>query len=144
MNSNMAENVWLCRCCNSLIEESLSVCPQCGAERPESAEVEGADDGVEEVVSMDGYRNVGEQPKAKYNFREGVLVNAADIMLVLGLFVTFGALIAPIIVDFAVVAPMMWATVIAVVVFAFTMVQWALLRTVADISRRTREMHERK
>lgn len=144
MSNNLAENVWLCRCCNSLIEESLSVCPQCGAERPESIETGSADCASEEVVSVEGYRNVGEQPKAKYNFREAVLVNAADILLVLGLFATFGALIAPIIIDFAVVAPMLWATVIAVIIFAATMIQWALLRTIADISRRTREMHDRK
>ena len=33
---------------------------------------------------------------------------------------------------------------LAVVIFAFAMVQWALLRTVADISRRLREYDKKR
>ena len=95
-------------------------------------------EGIAEVVTRENYTNAEPKAKAKYIFREAVLVNAADIMLVLGLFATFGSLIAPLIVDFGVTAPMMWAVCVAIVIFAATMVSWALLRTIADISRMLR------
>ena len=95
-------------------------------------------EGISEVVTRENYTNADPKPKSKYIFREAVLANAADILLVLGLFATFGALIAPIIIDFGVEAPMMWAICAAVVLFAVTMVTWALLRTVAEISRMLR------
>ena len=93
---------------------------------------------IESVVKRDNYTNAEPRPKSKYIFREAVLVNAGDILLVLGLFCTFGALIAPIIIDFGVEAPMIWATCGAVVIFAITMITWATLRTLAEISRMLR------
>ena len=135
-NTNSKE--WLCRHCNSLVEESLSKCPHCQSDRPEEEATEPLPEGIAEVVTRENYTNAEPKPKAKYIFREAVLVNAADIMLVLGLFATFGSLIAPLIVDFGVTAPMMWAVCVAIVIFAATMVSWALLRTIADISRMLR------
>ena len=98
----------------------------------------------DEVIVRENYANAEPLPKAKYTFREGVLVNAADITLILGLFCTVGALIAPMIVEMEGVNLMLWAVCIAVAVFAVTMVIWALLRTVADISRMLRERREER
>ena len=95
--------------------------------------------GIESIVKRENYTNAEPRPKSKYIFRETVLVNAADIFLVLGLFCTFGALIAPMIIDFGVDAPMIWAICAAVCIFATTMVSWAILRTLAEISRMLRE-----
>ena len=95
-------------------------------------------EGIAEVVQCENYTNAEPKAKAKYIFREAVLANAADIILVLGLFATFGALIAPLIADFDIDAPMMWAVCIAVVIFALTMITWALLKSVAEISRMLR------
>ena len=100
--------------------------------------VEATPEGIESVVKRDNYTNAEPRPKSKYIFREAVLVNAGDILLVLGLFCTFGALIAPIIIDFGVDAPMIWATCGAVLIFAITMITWATLRTLAEISRMLR------
>ncbi|MBQ5899268.1 MAG: hypothetical protein IIW87_05095, partial [Alistipes sp.] len=83
-------------------------------------------------------------PKSKYIFREAVLVNAADISLILGLFFTFATLIAPLIVEFDVPSPMLWAICIAVAIFASTMVSWALLKSIAEISRQLREREEQE
>ena len=95
-------------------------------------------EGISEVVTKSDYANATTTVKPKYIFREAVLVNAADILLILGLFATFGALIAPLVTTFDVTAPMMWAICIAAAIFAITMIVWALLRTVADISRMLR------
>lgn len=138
MKESIEQTTWLCRNCNSLVEECLARCPRCGADRPEEEAAEPVPDGISEVVTRENYTNAEPKPKSKYIFREAVLANAADILLVLGLFATFGALIAPIIIDFGVEAPMMWAICAAVVLFAVTMVTWALLRTVAEISRMLR------
>lgn len=97
---------------------------------------------IDNVVKRDNYTNAEPRPKSKYIFRETVLVNAGDIFLVLGLFCTFGALIAPIIVDFNIDAPMIWAICAAVCIFATTIVSWAILRTLAEISRMLREKNE--
>lgn len=132
------KNVWLCRNCNSLVDAELKACPHCHADRPEEDAMEPQPEGISEVVECDNYTNAAPKPEAKYIFREAVLANAADIILVLGLFATFGALIAPLIVDFGVDAPMMWAVCIAVAVFALTMITWALLKSIAEISRMLR------
>ena len=142
-SSSIKGNEWLCRNCNTLVDNTLKQCPQCHADRPEEGELEATESGVEEVIKRDNYANAEPLAKAKYNFREGVLVNAADIILILGLFCTIGTLIAPMFVDIAGVNVMMWAVCIAVAVFASTMISWALLRTVADISKRLREREER-
>jgi hypothetical protein len=122
-----------------LVDNALEQCPQCHADRPEEEMMEASESGVEEVVKRDNYANAEPLPKAKYNFREGVLVNAADITLILGLFCTVGALIAPMFMEVEGVNLMMWAVCIAVAVFATAMVSWALLRTIADISRMLRQ-----
>ena len=139
MEQNIEKDTWLCRNCNSLVDVKLQQCPGCHAERPEEEVIEAAPEGIESVVTRDNYTNAEPRPKSKYIFRESVLVNAGDILLVLGLFCTFGALIAPIIIDFGVDAPMIWATCGAVVIFAITMITWATLRTLAEISRMLRE-----
>ena len=138
-SSSIKGNEWLCRNCNTLVDNALEQCPQCHADRPEEGNVEALEGGVEEVVKRDNYANAEPLPKAKYNFREGVLVNAADITLILGLFCTVGALIAPMFMEVEGVNLMMWAVCIAVAVFATAMVSWALLRTIADISRMLRQ-----
>lgn len=138
MKERIEQTTWLCRHCNSLVEESLDRCPRCGADRPEAATSEPQPEGISEVITRENYTNAEPKPKSKYIFREAVLVNAADITLILGLFATFGALIAPLIISFDVEAPMMWAICAAIVIFATTMVSWALLRTIAEISRMLR------
>lgn len=142
MSDNLEKETWLCRSCNTLVSNEINICPACSAERPEELDNEPTPEGIESVVKRDNYTNATPRPKSKYIFRETVLVNAGDIFLVLGLFCTFGALIAPIIIDFGVDAPMIWAICAAVCIFATTMVSWAILRTLAEISRMLREKSE--
>ena len=142
MNENLDKETWLCRSCNTLVSNEINICPACSAERPEETISEPLPEGLESVIKRDNYTNAEPRPKSKYIFREAVLVNAGDIFLVLGLFCTFGALIAPIIIDFGVDAPMIWAICVAVCIFATTMVSWAILRTLAEISRMLREKSE--
>ena len=144
---NTENNTWLCRNCNTLVSSELEVCPSCKALRPETeAPVEPTPEGITQEVVVENYANATPQPKAKLNFRESVLVTVADISLVLGLFLVLGTLIAPQFVEipFSEYTAIMASICIAVVLLAITMTTWALLRTVADISRRTREMHERE
>lgn len=138
----MEQEAWLCRSCNTLVSNDISICPACSAERPEEVATEAIPEGIESVVKRENYTNAEPRPKSKYIFREAVLVNAGDILLVLGLFCTFGALIAPIIVDFNTDAPMIWAICGAVSIFATAMISWAILRTLAEISRMLREKSE--
>ena len=142
MNENLDKETWLCRSCNTLVSNEINICPACSAERPEETVSEPLPEGLESVIKRDNYTNAEPRPKSKYIFREAVLVNAGDIFLILGLFCTFGALIAPIIIDFGVDAPMIWAICVAVCIFATTMVSWAILRTLAEISRMLREKSE--
>ena len=144
---NIENTTWLCRNCNTLVDNGLDTCPSCNALRPEiDSEVEPAPEGIAQEVRMENYTNAMPKPKAKYNFRESVLTTVADIFLVLGLFFIVGTLIAPQVVElpYPPHTAMMGAICIAVLLLAITMTTWALLRTVADISRRPREMHERK
>lgn len=129
---------WLCRNCNSLVDNSINQCPYCQASRPEQETTDQGETFEGEVIERDNYANAAPIPKAKYNFREGVLVNSADIILILGLFCTFGAIIAPNFIDMDINNPMLWSVGIAVAIFAVTMISWALLRTVAEISRMLR------
>ncbi len=140
--SDIDKETWLCRSCNTLVSNDINVCHACSAERPEEITNEPIPEGIESVVKRDNYTNAEPRPKSKYIFRETVLVNAGDIFLVLGLFCTFGALIAPMIMDFNTDAPMIWAICAAVCIFATTMVSWAILRTLAEISRMLREKSE--
>lgn len=142
MNENMDREAWLCRNCNTLISNDINTCPICAAEQPEEVATEMIPEDIDNVIKRDNYTNAEPRPKSKYIFREAVLVNAGDIFLVLGLFCTFGALIAPIIVDFNLDAPMIWAICAAVCIFATTIVSWAILRTLAEISRMLREKNE--
>lgn len=142
MSENMEREAWLCRSCNTLVSNETNICPVCSAERPEEVASEPTPKGIESVIRRENYTNDKPRPKSKYIFREAVLVNAGDILLVLGLFCTFGALIAPIIIEFSIDAPMIWAICAAVCIFATTMVSWAILHTLAEISRMLREKNE--
>lgn len=135
---------WLCRNCNSLVDSNLNTCPHCRADRPEQATTNERYDEIPDVIERDNYTNATPIAKPKYIFREAVLANAADISLILGLFCTFGMLIAPVFSDFGIENTTMWAICIAIVIFAITMVTWAVLRTLADISRRLRLQDEER
>ena len=142
MQNNETNNAWLCRNCNTLVENSLDTCPSCNALRPEAeTEIEPTPEDIASEIVMDGYNNATPQPE-KYTFKESVLTTAADITLALGLFLTLGALIAPTVIehDLSHYTAMMIAICAAVFIFATTMVSWALLRVIADISRRTRNI----
>lgn len=142
--SNESNNTWLCRNCNSLISNDINRCPRCNAERPESltpADLTEQNELSEAVIVEENYTNAVLPAKSKYNFRESVLTFAADTTLVLGLFCTFGALISPMFIA-DVENIKLISICAAVLLFAFSMVQWALLRSVADISRRLRERDE--
>lgn len=142
MTKNIDNETWLCRNCNTLVSNETATCPVCSAERPEERATEPVPEGIESVIQRDNYTNAEPRIKQKYIFRESVLVTAGDILLVLGLFCTFGVLIAPIIMEFNTDAPMIWAICVAVCIFATTMVSWAILRTLAEISRMLREREE--
>ena len=138
MEHNIDKDTWLCRNCNSLVDTKLKECPSCHAERSDEEILEVIPEDIESVVKRNNYTNAEPRPKSKYIFREAVLVNTGDILLVLGLFCTFGALIAPIIIDFCVDSTMIWETCGALIIFAITMITWAILRTLAEISRMLR------
>lgn len=133
---NRSNSEWLCRNCNTLVSSELNLCPNCRADRPEESSEEVKAEGIAESVVVENYTNAQPAPKSKYTFREAVLVNAADIILVLGLFLTFGALIMPMFVEVENIKII--AISAAILLFAFAMISWALLHTVADISRRLR------
>lgn len=139
MNTNIEQTEWLCRSCNSLVSGELNKCPKCSAERPESMSDETTPEGIDEV-RLDNYANATPQPKSKYIFREAVLVNVADIVLTLGIFGTVAMLILPNIVELGIskYTAMMGAICIDIVLFTLSITSWALLRTIADISRRLR------
>lgn len=126
-------NEWLCRNCNTLVAGEWKECPRCHAERGEEV---ASDDG--DVVRMEHYATMPAAPKSKYNFREAVLVNAADILLILGLLCSFGALILPAFIP-DVEYIRLWSIGGGVAIFAVSMIQWALLRSVAFISQRLRD-----
>ena len=140
MEENRKET-WLCRNCNSLISNDISICPKCSTERGEELQDEPTPEEISEVVKLEEYGNPKPQ-KSTYIFREAVLVNIADITLIIGLFCTFGSLVAPYIVELNLTAPMMWAIVVAVIIFATSLLSWALLRTLAEISRMLRARND--
>ena len=130
-------NEWLCRNCNSLVDNNIKECPACHAERPEDGASEPTPEGMEEVVTRENYTNALPIAESKYIFREAVLVNAADILLIFGLLCTFGALILPAFlpeIEFI----KLWSIAGAIVIFAVSMIQWALFRSIAFISQRLR------
>ena len=145
--SNAEHNTWLCRNCNTLVSSELDTCPSCKALRPESTEAEtSAPEGIAEEIVVEDYANATPATKAKYNFRESVLNTIADISLSFGLFLVLAAFIAPDVIEhsYSKYTATMASICAAIVLLGVTMATWALLRCVADISRRTREMHERK
>lgn len=145
MTHDREKATWLCRNCNTLVSKELNTCPSCNALCPEAdAEIEAAPEGIDSEVKMANYANPTPQ-KREFTFKESVLTTVADISLALGLLLTLGALIAPVAVDHDLpkYTAMMTAITAAIVIFATTMVSWAILRVLADISRRTREIHER-
>ena len=145
--SNAEHNTWLCRNCNTLVSSELNICPSCKALHPESTEIEtSAPEGIAEEIVVENYANTEFKTKSKYNFRESILTTFADIFLVLGMLFVVGIIIAPMIIDlpYPDYTTTLASACIAVALGAIVLTTWALLRTVADISRRTREIHERE
>jgi hypothetical protein len=135
----------LCRNCNTLVSNEINTCPSCNALRPEAdTATEVIPEGLASEIRVETYSNP-KYSKGKYTFKESILTTSADITLALGLFLTLGALIAPAVIDheLAHYTAVMIAICSAIVIFATTMVSWALLHTIADISRRARHTHER-
>ena len=146
---------WLCRNCNSLNADEAPSCVYCHADRPDECPQHdpsqpagtpalsalSADDAAT-VIHRESYANSVTPTAPKYTFRESVLVTAADIILIIGLFCSFGALIAPAFIDGDVPNLRLYSIVGAIVLFAWGMISWALLRCVADISRRLRRDDE--
>lgn len=140
-------NTWLCRNCNTLVDIKLDTCPSCNALRPEDkVNNEAIPEGISQEVRIENYTNATPKVKPKYNFRESVLTTVADITLILGIFLTASILIAPQIVElqYSEYTTMLVSICVAAALFISSITTWALLRTVADISHRTREIHERE
>ena len=138
---NNENNTWLCRNCNTLISNDINTCPSCNALRPEdTADCEPTPEEIASEVTMDNYANPT-PPKSEYTFKESVLTTAADITLAFGLLLTLGAFIAPAVIehDMSQYTAIMIAISTAIIIFATTMISWALLRVIADISRRSRD-----
>ncbi len=136
---------WLCRNCNSLNAAEAPACVYCHADRPEEQPVEGQEQLAAEeqeqeqtIIRRESYSNPAPAAPAKYTFRESVLTTSADIILFVGLFCSFGALIAPAFIDGDIPNLHLYSIVGAIALFAWGMISWALLRCVADISRRLR------
>ena len=131
-------NGWLCRNCNRAIHTELAKCPICGAERPEAVDNES----TEEAIVIEKVSESPAPEKKIYLLRESVLVNAADITLILGTFCSFGALIAPMFIDSNIKHITTLSIVSCVAIFLTSLVSWALFRTLAEISRMLRERSE--
>ncbi|MEE0864207.1 MAG: hypothetical protein U0L61_03650 [Alistipes sp.] len=137
MVEQKSQSEWLCRNCNTAVVASCDKCPMCGASRPEM--VEGDDSG--EVVFISKEQSA-EPKRSKYIFRESVLVNAADILLILGLFCSVAALLSPAFIDDTTFANLTTLSIVAgVAIFLFSLITWALFRSVAEISRMLREQN---
>jgi hypothetical protein len=87
--------------------------------------------------------NIAPQKK-RYIFRESVLVNAADILLILGIFLSIGALLSPAFLSDTIQNITTLSIVVAVATFLFSLITWALFRTVAEISRMLREREKKE
>lgn len=131
-------NEWLCRNCNMLVADDVDNCPKCGAERPEIVVDEGDD---ETVVVVDETKPL-QKKKAKYIFRESVLINAADILLILGIFATIATLLSPIFFADTIQNIKLISIVGGVAVFCLTLITWALLRSIGEISRMLRKRED--
>ena len=128
-------NTWLCRNCNTLLSTDTNLCPKCGAERGDECE----NGEQQEVVVVENYTNSSEVKKNKYIFRESVLVYAADITLILGIFLALGALLIPNFIELNYDNPTLLSIAAAAAIFLTSLVSWAILRTLADISQMLRE-----
>ena len=140
-------NTWLCRNCNTLVSSELNICPSCKALHPKDEYAdEPTPEGVAQEIVVENYANTTPETKSKYNFRESILTTFADIFLALGMLLVVGVLIAPMFIElpYSDYTVTLASACIAVALGAVVLTTWALLRTVADISRRTREMHEHK
>lgn len=133
-------NTWLCRNCNTLLSTEVDHCPKCGAER--TVECENSEQ--QEVVIVSNYANNSEVKKNRYIFRESVLIYAADITLILGIFLTLGALLMPNIVDINHNNTTLLSIVSAIAIFLTSLVSWAILRTLAETSRMLREKDKKE
>ena len=128
-------NTWLCRNCNTLLSTETNLCPKCGAERGDECE----NGEQQEVVVVENYTNSSEVKKNKYIFRETVLIYAADITLILGIFLALGALLIPNFIEVNYNNPTLLSIGAAAAIFLTSLVSWAILRTLADVSRMLRE-----
>ena len=128
-------NTWLCRNCNTLLSTDTNLCPKCGAERGDECE----NGEQQEVVVVENYTNSSEVKKNKYIFRESVLIYAADITLILGIFLALGALLIPNFIELNYDNPTLLSIVSAAAIFLTSLVSWAILRTLADVSQMLRE-----
>ena len=133
-------NTWLCRNCNTLLSTEVDHCPKCGAER--TVECENSEQ--EEVVIVSNYANNSEAKKNRYIFRESVLIYAADITLILGIFLALGALLMPNIVEVNHNNTTLLSIVSAIAIFLTSLVSWAILRTLAETSRMLREKDKKE
>lgn len=115
-------------------------CPKCGAERPEAVENEEA----EEAIVIEKVAEAPVPQKKRYIFRESVLINAADILLILGIFLSVAALLSPSFLDDTIQNIKTLSIVAAIATFLFSLITWALFRTVADISRMLREREQKE
>lgn len=137
---NTESKSWLCRNCNTEVQHDLAKCPKCSAERPEEVATEES----EEAIVVESNEVAAPQQKRKYIFRESVLVNAADILLILGIFCSFGALISPIFLEDKIQHITTLSIVLGVGIFLGSTVMWALFRNIAEISRMLREREEKE
>ena len=73
-----------------------------------------------------------------------MLINAADILLILGIFLSGAALLSPAFLDDTIQNITTLSIVVAIATFLFSLITWALFRTVAEISRMLRERTEKE
>lgn len=137
---NTESKSWLCRNCNTEVQYDLTKCPRCSAERPEAVATEETD----EAIVVESNEVAAPQQKRKYIFRESVLINAADILLILGIFCSFGALISPMFLEDNIQHITTLSIVMGVGIFLGSTVMWALFRNIAEISRMLREREEKE
>ena len=137
---NQNSNIWLCRNCNTEVIAEQAKCPKCGAERPEAVECES----TEEAIVIEKVAESAQPQKKRYIFRESVLINAADILLILGIFLSGAALLSPAFLGDTIQNITTLSIVVAVATFLFSLITWALFRTVAEISRMLRERTEKE
>lgn len=93
---------------------------------------------------MDNYANSTAIKKNKYVFRESALIYAADITLILGIFLSLAALLMPNFVELNYNNPTLLSIGTAIAIFLTSLVSCAILRTLAEISRMLREQHQKE